>query len=526
MKFSFAHKMMTAVLAVFVIGNVNSTWADDFFSVAINSKDQLVIFAPSGDKLAELNDKTLSQPVKIGHVSLQISYGRDANGLLTALLYAKPADATPFSFTVLDNKVEADKNSVVTLTFAKDLKKVAIDPGLVGKVNVNGSKIPNTVLVGNYVKTPPTPPPAPVPAAVTESNTDKNKPAVADKPAATAPASAPVPVSSTAPAAAKPTTLPNGDEVPPNIEGGKKDSGDSSLYLNSKAAFWSEPITPYNPSALPPISSTEVKLLEIRGTVTVAQPGSTQEIPATEGMLLPPGSVVKTATDSCVAAFMGGVNSVRVYPNSELTVQQNLSEGKRETVVDMKKGVVFANVGQRDGEKQDFKVKSAMGVAAAKGTAYVVRVEGNLLFVAALIGMVDVTDANGKLIGTAQPSAPGYPGIVANRVASETANNAILALIVAIVQKFNTKVNDLMAKDPAALTQAEKDWLLRVPRLAERYAEILNEALRITDPRSGGSTNGARGLQPAGGGFEGGFNGGNHDINLNPDSHIKKTSPA
>ncbi|PAW77074.1 MAG: hypothetical protein B9S32_12385 [Verrucomicrobia bacterium Tous-C9LFEB] len=460
-------KIAFTVIASVAILNVNSTYAEDRFSVTIGSKDQLVIFSPSGDKVAEFNPPAIAQPVKVGASTFQVSYGRDINDLWTVILAPTASSPTPLHFTTLANQVDSEKGGVVTLTYGKDLKTVTVDPGYIGVVKVNGARTTSPVAISN------TPAPVKVAPAVTapprkEEVVVQTAPVPAPAPAAESPKEIVTPVATTTTTSttvAETAPLPAAPPVVPQ--------------LNPKKTYWSEPVTPPNAKDLPSIATDEIKLLEVKGNVTVTMPNTTTEVPATSGMTIPSGATVKTGNDGSAAAYLGGVNSARLMPQTEGSINQTVANNKRETLIDLKNGVVFANVGRKPGETQDFKVKTPSGVAAAKGTAFVVKAQGNQLFVATLAGQTGVTDSNGNFIGNSTPTGSGSPGIVTNQPGSTAqGNQAILASILVVVNAFNDKVNALEAKDPATLTDAEKTYLAQAPQIADKVAELLNEALK------------------------------------------------
>jgi hypothetical protein len=110
--------------------------ANDRFAIAVGAHDNLVIFGPKGKRVADLSVPTIAQPVTVGDVSFQVSYGRNAHGQLTAIV-APSADApSDFHFNILGKSVDADK-AVVTLIFSLNLKHVTINAGYGGRVEVN-----------------------------------------------------------------------------------------------------------------------------------------------------------------------------------------------------------------------------------------------------------------------------------------------------------------------------------------------------------------------------------------------------
>src|SRR5258706_11877228 len=126
--------LLTAIICFIAVSAL--AMGEDRFAVTVAAHDNLVIFGPKGDRVAELPVPTIARPVTIGDVSFQVSYGRDANGKLTAILSPSSDAPVALHFNVLGKSVDADK-AVVTLTFSSNLKSVIIDPGYVGNVEVN-----------------------------------------------------------------------------------------------------------------------------------------------------------------------------------------------------------------------------------------------------------------------------------------------------------------------------------------------------------------------------------------------------
>jgi hypothetical protein len=106
------------------------------FSIAIGSHDNLLIASPSGETVADIAGQIVGENVIVGNTSLQVSYGRDANGHLTAVLATHDLNSVSLHFTAGGRSVDSDK-AVVTLTFSSDWKGVQIDPGYVGTVEVD-----------------------------------------------------------------------------------------------------------------------------------------------------------------------------------------------------------------------------------------------------------------------------------------------------------------------------------------------------------------------------------------------------
>ncbi len=356
-----------------------SAWAlgEDRFAIAVGAHDNLVIFCPKGDRVAELTVPTIAQTATAGDVSFQISYGKDSGGQLTAILTPSATSPAPLHFSVLGKAVDAE-NAVVTLTFAFNLKSVTIDPGYVGSVEVNSHRLRRHNLAEELAPAPvimPKPVVAPVAVAASEPSESP----------------APVPVTP-AENASVPTPAPNisqplapamlASQLSPILA--KENSSDSSVASNEmtksdapEAAagtpevatervklYWSEPVTGPDGTA-PACSLDEIKLVEVHGSISITLPdGKTQA--GFDGMTVPSGSSVATGENSSAALFMGGINSARLMPRCELTVTQTFDGTTRKDALDLSRGAVFSRIGKRTGEIEDYQVRTPEGSTGAE----------------------------------------------------------------------------------------------------------------------------------------------------------------
>lgn len=141
MKMILHDRIRTFLIALFCLVTVSAcAKGADRFAVTVGAHDKLVIFGPKGERAAEFSAPSIAQPVAIGDVSFQVSYGHDANGNLTAILSPSETAPTALHFNVMGKSVDADK-AVVTLTFSANLKSVAVDPGYMGSVEVNSHRV-------------------------------------------------------------------------------------------------------------------------------------------------------------------------------------------------------------------------------------------------------------------------------------------------------------------------------------------------------------------------------------------------
>ena len=112
----------------------------DRFAITVGAHDKLVIFGPKGERAAEFPVPSIAQPVTIGDISFQVSYGRDTYGQLTAIVTPSSIAPADLHFNVCGKSVDADK-AVVMLIFSSNLKRVTIDAGYGGRVEVNSRRV-------------------------------------------------------------------------------------------------------------------------------------------------------------------------------------------------------------------------------------------------------------------------------------------------------------------------------------------------------------------------------------------------
>jgi outer membrane biosynthesis protein TonB len=384
------------------------------FSVAIGSGDHLLIVDSNGQQIADVPAPTLQRNVTVGGDAFQLSYGRDANGELTAVLTPPDSSEVALHFTAGGRSIDASK-AIVTLIFSSQTKGVLVDPGYIGTVEVDShllrphsladdQPLPAAITSVQSV-TPETPDAAPTPAPVA-SVQPIPEPAPAPDPAASvattpvpAPEPAPVPVPPTPPAPPAPESNPASSGTvalnpisppllasqltpilaptanavpnpPPSVTPYHSTIPDA---LATSAApvegvqrmklYWSEPITGPDGSA-PPVAADEIKLVELHGEVTVVLPSGDIQA-GREGLAVPSGSTVRTSDNSSVALFLGGVNSARLMPKCELVVTQTVAASLRTDVINLHYGAVFTRIGHRDGETENLSITTPEGTTDA-----------------------------------------------------------------------------------------------------------------------------------------------------------------
>jgi hypothetical protein len=128
--------MLAVLLAFSAVGR-----GEDRFAITIGPHNKLAIFGPKGEKVPEIGAPSVDVPVNVGGISFQVSFGRDINQRLVAIL--TPSDSSPaeLHFDVMGKSVDTSNDAALTLTFSSDLHSVRINPGQVGRVEVNSRRI-------------------------------------------------------------------------------------------------------------------------------------------------------------------------------------------------------------------------------------------------------------------------------------------------------------------------------------------------------------------------------------------------
>jgi hypothetical protein len=466
---------------------------DDRFYLAVGPRDVLAIFAAKGDKVKELTVPTISTPIKIGDISFQISYGRDANDLLTVILTPDPAGPQSLHFHVLDKNIDTDKQAVVTLTFSRHLDAVEIDPGFLGLVQVDSRTLRRHSLSDESYAVAPVSPQAPLVARTTPELAPREAPAASSSSPALQPASIPTlrttaptiepqTQASTAGTQASPATaisVPPSTPAPSSSGSSTAPSAASSPEANAAATvsqgtrtgtyppasipgiplqvpmatksdvsrlYWSEPVTPPDGHP-PPVAIDEMKLVDVHGTVTVGMPDGTKKT-GENGMVVPSGASVKTDDGASSAAlFIGGVDSARLLPGTDVSVTHSLSGAVRHTNINLREGTVFSRVGRRPGEKEDYRVSTPEGVAAARGTEFADHRSRDgsghyhhYIFVVKGIVALIVNGNTFKII------AGNGQGIGMGSVPPTQDEKSVLRQLLQILQQFNVDLNAILEK--------------------------------------------------------------------------------
>jgi hypothetical protein len=235
---------------------------------------------------------------------------------------------------------------------------------------------------------------------------------------------------------------------------------------------WIEPITPPSMPASLNIPSNAMQVREPQGDVQVALPSAPANFHSIdEGMTLPNGSVLKTGDNGSVAVLFGGVDSVRLAPDSQAAVQMAVAPGRRDAEVDIHSGIVFSKVGQRIGEKESYEVHTPFGTASAHGTDFVTVVLSQRVDVWVAGGTVELVSAadqrqtasvadSGAFKVMRSPAAPDEATSLAESAESLT---TILNFIPMANQKL--KVLSERTRSGAKLTSTEQAYIGRIRKI-------------------------------------------------------------
>jgi hypothetical protein len=489
-----------AIILVCAIG----AQASDRFAVAVGSHDMLMIFGPKGDPKAELPLPSISQSVLIDNTTCQVSYGRDANNLLTAIIAPDPAQPQDLHFTVLNKAIDTDKSAVVTLTFSQKLDKVKIDPGYIGSVDVDSHRLQHDAAInrashGTEVARTETATPQATLAG--SSATPASEVAAAEtadfKPATTAPPiTVPIPEPLSGMAANQQANLQVDGAVSDHAPLPIQTDDASQMPFTATATpgpstvsvvgseispkqhylYWAEPITSPNGRA-PQVASDDMMLVEVSGSVSVKEPGVGSR-DGIDGMLLPSGTIVSTSGGASAAVFMGGVNSIRLVPDSEVQINQELDGSTRKTVIALHEGTVFSRVGHRAGETQDYQVQSPQGVAMAKGTEFADSILDGHHYVFVVKGIVALI-VNGIQTGLLTPTGTN---LASGAMPPADDGNKVLFQVLSELQPFQTKLQKVIADiNNGTATPAELGFF---DSLRNTFSVLVDDVYDPTHPNS------------------------------------------
>jgi hypothetical protein len=205
----------------------------------------------------------------------------------------------------------------------------------------------------------------------------------------------------------------------------------------------------------------EGKLVKFSGSVEVQLPGQPSQ-PATVGMMIPEGTVILTKSDgrALLETFSGGVAAIGKNSSVSVAKLNVVKKGDQvvtqEALLDLRAGNIVSTLDPAKKLINNYAVRTAKGVASARGTVYSVTVS-NVTgdSVAALTGTVEVTSSLGTFflpVGGGEPlflffGAPaGTPPTPLAQAVAADPSGALAAEVVAAV--------NVVAANVAASTSA------------------------------------------------------------------------
>ena len=222
----------------------------------------------------------------------------------------------------------------------------------------------------------------------------------------------------------------------------------SEVYVET-TRDWLEPVTPPDMPASLGVAPNVMQIREPQGDVQVAPPEGPDNFgPATEGMPIVNGTVVRTGNDGTAAVLFGGINSARLAPNSVMMVQQTVTAALRTTRIVLRSGMLFSKVGLSKGARQDYQVSTPHASVAVKGTDFACVVLPDRTEVYLAQGTVQFSQPGGQKIATMHATGTGelkfarYPQIEDARRASEATSETVTSLF-NFIPKVDLKIKTL-----------------------------------------------------------------------------------
>ena len=116
----------------------------------------------------------------------------------------------------------------------------------------------------------------------------------------------------------------------------------------------------------------QASIADLAGLVEVTRSGANQPVPAVVGDLLSPSDSLTTGIASTVLLRFSDGSRVRLYENTEMTVQEIslTSDGTTTTRTYVRLGQVFARVSKLQTKRSSFSVDSPFVTVAVRGTAF------------------------------------------------------------------------------------------------------------------------------------------------------------
>ncbi|MEM7146836.1 MAG: FecR family protein [Verrucomicrobiota bacterium] len=133
---------------------------------------------------------------------------------------------------------------------------------------------------------------------------------------------------------------------------------------------------------------------EVTGTVTYAEPGSSDFRPLKAGKYLDIGSTIRTGADGTAIVSLVRGSAVNVQPDTELVLTSLVPETDvtaPQVLVNLRSGTMSALIDRDLENRPDFRIETPQGTAAARGTFYSVSSRDGVTYAAVKEGQVAVT---------------------------------------------------------------------------------------------------------------------------------------
>jgi hypothetical protein len=336
----------------------------------VNAAGDLEIINGQGELVKILSNGSISQSIKSDNQAFKVSYGKDLKGRFTTIVYPEPEKPQSIALTIFNQSVDISSDAVLTVVAEKDLSTATLQSGVLGKIRVAGNELSsgNRVQVqnGSIVTA----------VAAQEVYPSSTKTKVVQKSEATlSPISNEPSVVTSSPAFVIPEpSTPKTLQPPSDYAGGKVRKVEGDVVIAPKGQ---DVVDVIRKSAVPP-------RLEVSQTVA-------------------PGSTIQTGPTgkAYVSPFPGAV--LMIEPNStvsfeELAWKKKNGQVERKLNAYVKEGSVISAIKGIDPKELDYRVKTPHGVAAARGTVYIVRSSNSRTQIVVSEGKVVVETAQGNYV--------------------------------------------------------------------------------------------------------------------------------
>lgn len=377
-------------------------------TISLEPNNILTIADSQGAAISTLNSGSISEKISADSQTFKISFGQDLQNRHTIIIYPDPENPQSLDLVVLGQPVQMSQDSVLTITASTDGGSSQFQAGVLGEITLAGSPIsPGSSLSvqnGQMIATTPT-----------ELLDDA---AAADL---------------------------------------MRQEATAALAASTPVDRANEVIESFNQGMI---------VKQVTGTVMMAPEGQdvmdmlrgADNVPKLKvGDTIPAGATIRTDFGAEVIVAQSPGVTFQVLPNSNLKVNTNeykMENGSEKRTFDayLTKGGIISNLDGVDPKHTDYKIKTPLAVAAARGTAFAVYTSSNITVVVTAEGNVIVTGTDGavytatvgeKAIVTFEPSTTGGPGTTqtAEFEATSAEMQAIQQLIAA-AQALNSISNN------------------------------------------------------------------------------------